>query len=152
MKKTTSWIIGVIAVLVLIVAGAGIYRFNFTDGGDVVPPTTKLVEYKDLIKVSSLFADEKIISPLIIKGEARGGWYFEGSFPVVLTDWDGAIIAQGVAQADGEWMTTEFVPFTATLKFAKPSYGDRGFLILKNDNPSDLRQYDDSLEIPILFK
>ena len=95
--------------------------------------------------------DDKISTPLIIKGEAKGTWYFEASFPVVLTDWDGKIIAQGVAKAESDWMTTNFVPFTVTLNFTKPSYGQNGFLILKKDNPSGLSQNDDSLEIPINF-
>ena len=103
------------------------------------------------IFVSSPVPNTVITSPLVVKGEAKGGWYFEGSFPVTLTNWDGEIIAQGVAQAQGEWMTPNFVPFTATLNFTKPSYGQNGFLILKKDNPSDLRQFDDLLEIPVSF-
>jgi len=87
-----------------------------------------------------------------VKGEARGNWYFEASFPVVLTDWDGLIIASGVATAEGNWMTTDFVPFTATLDFTKPNYGSNGSLILKKDNPSGLPENDDSLEIMVKFK
>jgi len=132
--------------VVLLIALVAVIKFNFTSSGDIVPVT-----YKDVITVSSPLPEDKITSPLIIKGEARGTWYFEGSFPVVLTDWDGLIIAQGIATAEGEWMTTDFVPFTSTLNFTKPSYGATGSLILKKDNPSDLRQYDDALEIPVKF-
>ena len=96
--------------------------------------------------------NDQINSPLLIKGEARGTWFFEASFPVVLTDWDGKIIARGIAQAEGDWMTTGFVPFTATLDFTKPSYGKNGFLILKKDNPSGLPQNDASAEIPVRFE
>ena len=80
-------------------------------------------------------------------------WFFEASFPVVLTNWDGLIIAEGIATAQGEWMTTEFVPFEATLKFIvdKNAYSNRGFLILRKDNPSGLPEHDDALEIPIMF-
>ncbi len=104
------------------------------------------------IHVSYPISKDEIVSPLVIKGEAKGTWYFEASFPVVLTNWDGLIIAQGVAQAEGDWMTENFVPFTANLTFEKPSYGKNGFLILKKDNPSDLPQNDDSIEIPVNFK
>lgn len=97
-----------------------------------------------------------VASPLSLSGRARGTWYFEGSFPVVLTDWDGKIIAQGPATAQSEWMTTAFVPFTATLTFTTPpsgnSHSDRGYLILKKDNPSGLPEHDDALEIPVYFK
>lgn len=98
-----------------------------------------------------------IFSPLEIKGYARGNWFFEADFPIILTDWDGKIIAEGIAQANGEWMTTDFVPFKANLDFTSPyKEGDRAFmrngsLILRKDNPSGLPENDDALEIGILF-
>jgi len=94
---------------------------------------------------------DEISSPLVLTGEASG-WYFEGSFPVFLVNWDGLIIAQGIATAKGDWMTPSFVPFEATLTFTKPDYKDNGALILKKDNPSGLPQYDDALEFSIIFK
>ena len=84
----------------------------------------------DLIRVTSPEPYEFIESPLIVTGEARGYWFFEASFPVTLVDWDGLIIAEGYATAEGDWMTEEFVPFTATLEFEVPAYGVRGTRIL----------------------
>lgn len=113
------------------------------------------------------FADDKVIlefplpgalvtSPLTVRGKARGTWFFEASFPVVLTDWDGRIIANGIAQAESDWMTTEFVPFRAVLTFTEPPGGegipDTGKLILKKDNPSGLPEHDDAREIPVRFR
>ncbi len=98
-----------------------------------------------------------IESPLTLSGLARGYWYFEADFPVVLVNWDGLIIAEGIATAQDEWMTEEFVPFTATLEFTNPyNAGDpdfmqRGAIILQRDNPSGLPENDDALEIPIRF-
>jgi len=106
----------------------------------------------DLIRIDSPRPNQEIESPLIIKGEARGYWFFEGDFPVVLTDWDGLIIAQAIAQAKGEWMTQDFVQFEALLEFEKPGYSDKGSLILQKDNPSGLPENDDALEIPVIFK
>lgn len=105
----------------------------------------------DKIKLTSPLPGAVIKSPLTVKGEARGSWFFEASFPVILTNWDGLIIAEGIATAEGDWMTTEFVPFTARLEFKIPEYKNNGFLILKKDNPSGLPEYDDALEIPVLF-
>jgi len=104
------------------------------------------------IRVTSPEVGEAISSPLIIEGEARGKWFFEASFPVVLTNWDGLIIAEGIATAEGEWMTENFVPFKAELEFIKPEYGERGALILKKDNPSGLPEHDDAIEIPLTFE
>ncbi len=112
------------------------------------------VEKMNLIRLTTPRPGNTVSSPLIIKGEARGNWFFEASFPVMITDWDGLIIGEGYAQADGEWMTSEFVPFTATLKFtqATTTHSNRGTLILKKDNPSGLPEHDDALEIPVLIK
>ncbi len=107
---------------------------------------------EDRIVVTSPLPGEKIESPLSIQGRAKGSWYFEGDFPVLLTDWDGLIIAQGIATAQGEWMTQELVPFTCRLTFETPSYGQRGTLILRKDNPSDKPALDDALEIPVRFE
>ena len=96
--------------------------------------------------------NQEITSPLTITGEAKGTWFFEASFPVILTDWDGKIIVQGTAKAKGDWMTENFVPFEANLQFIKPGYKNTGSLILKKDNPSGLPQNDAALEIPVLFK
>jgi len=113
------------------------------------------VEKSDLIRLTSPLPNATVSSPITITGEARGNWYFEASFPIFLTDWDGKIIAQGIATAQGEWMTTEFVPFKATLKYNfadAGQYSNRGTLILKKDNPSGLPEHDDALEIPVMLK
>ncbi|MDO8483221.1 MAG: Gmad2 immunoglobulin-like domain-containing protein [bacterium] len=111
------------------------------------------LEKTNLIRIDSPRPNQSLKSPLIITGKARGNWFFEASFPVMLTDWDGRIIAQGIATAKSEWMTTEFVPFEATLDFTvdKNAYSNRGTLILRKDNPSGLPEHDDALEIPVMF-
>ncbi len=118
------------------------------------------IEKADLIRLDGLRPNETIMSPLIVRGEARGNWFFEASFPLILTDWDGKIIAESFAQAKDNWMTSEFVPFEGTLVFENPvfpgtdenHFSRRGALILKKDNPSGLPENDDALEVPIMFK
>lgn len=104
----------------------------------------------DRIRVSSVSANQLIKSPLVVSGQARGSWYFEASFPVELLDGTGKRIALVPAQAQGDWMTTNFVPFTATLSFAKPATAT-GTLILRNDNPSGLPENALELRIPVRF-
>ncbi len=108
----------------------------------------------NLIRLNSPRPNQTIQSPVLITGEARGVWFFEASFPVFLTNWDGLIIAQGIATAKGDWMTNNFVPFEATLTFIadKNVYSNRGTLILRKDNPSGLPQNDDALEIPVIIQ
>lgn len=107
----------------------------------------------NIIRLNTPIPNQIIQSPLVIKGEARGSWFFEASFPVVLTNWDGLIIAQGIAKAKSNWMTSDFVPFEAILTFSidKKTYNNKGTLILKKNNPSGLPKNDNSFEIPIIF-
>lgn len=104
------------------------------------------------IKVITPKQGAEVSSPLKVEGIARGMWYFEATFPIVVVNWDGLIIAEGFAEAQGDWMTEDFVPFVGTLTFTKPEYGERGAIILQKSNASGLPENDDAIEIPILFK
>ena len=91
-------------------------------------------------------------SPMEITGRAPGNWFFEASAPVTLTNWDGLIIAESYVQAEGEWMTTDYVPFRGTITFTENNLYNRGFLIFKKDNASGLPEHDDSAEMMIKIK
>ena len=134
---------------------------NGKDVADGVPRellntyATSARDKKDLILVTNPVAGATIHSPLTVSGEARGTWFFEASFPLILTDWDGRILAQGYASAEGDWMTEEFVSFTGTLEFTalgNDIYSHRGTLIFKKDNPSGLPEHDDALEMPVMIE
>lgn len=107
-------------------------------------------EKDNLIRVTTPLPNAVVRSPLTIGGEARGTWYFEATFPVKLLDANGKELAAIPAQAQGEWMTENFVPFTATLAFPKPET-KTGVLVLQKDNPSGLPANDDELRIPVIF-
>lgn len=107
---------------------------------------------QNLIVVVSPIKNAEISSPLVISGRARGMWFFEGSFPVILLDSYRNTIAEGHASAQGEWTTAEFVKFLGTLEFNNYIKGQKGYLVLKKDNASGLPEFDDSLEIPVTFK
>jgi len=106
----------------------------------------------DLIYVESPLPGSRVASPLRIRGYARGNWFFEGDFPVVLADTNGKVIAKWYATAKKGWMTETFVPFESVIKFKSPLSGNKGTLFLKKDNPSDRQEFDDALEIPVFFK
>lgn len=136
-----------IIIIILIIVGFGV-AWKLTK--KEAPP---LVSKTDLIRINSPRPNQIIQSPLTITGEARGSWFFEASFPVVLTNWDGLIIAQGIATAKSDWMTADFVPFEAKLTFTvdKNSYSNKGTLIFRKDNPSGLPEHDDAFEIPVVL-
>lgn len=124
--------------------------------------TGEINSKNDLIRVDEPVRMSVISSPLTFRGQARGSWFFEAVFPVVLVNWDGVIIAETEAKAvldpsdpNSTWMTEDFVAFEGTIEFTEPSWEDdfskRGALIFQKSNPSDLPENDDALEIPILF-
>jgi hypothetical protein len=107
--------------------------------------------HSDLIMIDTPQAGAVLSSPLTISGKARGQWYFEASFPVKLLDDKGNVVVQIPVQAQGDWMTTEFVPFTAKLEFVAPT-SSTGTLVFEKDNPSGLPENDKKVEIPVRFR
>jgi hypothetical protein len=114
------------------------------------------LEKMNLIRLDSPRPNQTISSPAIVTGEARGYWFFEADFPIFVVDWNGQIIGQGYASAEGEWMTEEFVPFRGTVTFdtsqIQNQYSNRGALILQKSNASGLPEHDDALEIPVVLE
>lgn len=105
---------------------------------------------EDLITVASPLPFARISSPIEVSGEARGEWYFEASFPVQVLDANGSLIGQGIAEAQGDWMIEDFVPFKATISFEDSSTAT-GTIVLRKDNPSGLPENDDELRVPVSF-
>ncbi len=100
------------------------------------------------IIVESPFPGAVTGKEFLVTGRARGTWYFEASFPIELVDKNGTRIATGIAQAQSEWMTEDFVAFKATVR-APASYIGPATLILRKDNPSGLPEHDASVSFPI---
>lgn len=113
--------------------------------------TSAAVPADTLVRLATPAPGDTVTSPLTLRGEARGSWYFEASFPVRLLDADGREIAATYASAQGEWMTREFVPFASSVTFVSPPAGSPGTLVLVKDNPSDQRELDDERRIPVVF-
>lgn len=105
------------------------------------PVTTNIV-------IDALTAGSVVNSPLTITGKAKT-WYFEGSFPVKVVDANGNVLAEAPAQAQGEWMTTEFVPFEVTLSFIPTT--QQGTIVFQKDNPSGLPDKNEEYQLPVQF-
>ncbi|MEX2145124.1 MAG: Gmad2 immunoglobulin-like domain-containing protein [Candidatus Spechtbacterales bacterium] len=123
---------------------------RLSDGRTFVDYIGNELEKMDLIRIDNPRPNQVISSPLIVSGEARGYWFFEASFPVRLYDANGNEIALAIAQAQGDWMTEDFVPYEAVLEFTTPSTST-GVLILEKDNPSGLSENEDDLFVPVKF-
>lgn len=151
MKKLILLILIVLAVLYFVMrddeAAPNPVVYTTPSSGTTTPNTPAS---HPMIKVSSPLPNTSVESPLLISGEARGNWYFEASFPVKVLDASGKQIGVGYATADGEWMTTNFVPFKGTITFTSPRT-ETGTLVLQKDNPSGLPEHDDEVRVPIRF-
>ena len=66
-------------------------------------------------------------------------------------DKNSKLLGTGIAQAQSDWMTEEFVPFQAMLEFEIPITKE-GTLVLEKDNPSGLAEHVDELRVPIRFQ
>lgn len=108
------------------------------------------LEKMDLITITSPRPNGIITSPVIITGQARGTWFFEGNFSIQLEDVLGVIIGQAIATSTSDWMTEDFIPFSATLTFDELAYGP-GKLYLNKNNPSDNVDLSDQLIVPVDF-
>lgn len=103
------------------------------------------------VRVAAPVAGQLVTSPFVVRGEARGGWYFEATFPVTLLDADGNVVVSHYAQAQGEWMTNDFAPFMSTLNFDAPATAT-GTLVLSRSNASGLPEHDAEVRIPVRFR
>ncbi|MFA6536254.1 MAG: Gmad2 immunoglobulin-like domain-containing protein [Candidatus Paceibacterota bacterium] len=104
----------------------------------------------DSVKISEPLPDILLADQIRISGFARGNWFFEASFPIELRDGSDKVVGQTIATAKTDWMTTEFVPFEASLTLPKHLLG-RGAIVFKKDNPSGLPEFDDYVTLPVLF-
>jgi len=104
------------------------------------------------IVVDNIKDNQTISNPIQIRGKARGSWFFEGSFPIKLVDVNANVLGTAIATAEGEWMTTDFVNFTAHLEYNKSTSTSRALLILSKDNPSGIPEFDQSIFIPVILK
>ena len=151
-----------IIFLSLLVVGGSLYLLAKEPRQGEVPVLAKLASSTSLAlteknseelvlpTVVTPLPNAKITSPFTITGSAVGNWFFEASFPIVLKDADGIVLATTSAVAQSDWMVTTPVPFTATLTFATAT-ASTGVLILRKDNPSGLMENDAQIEIPVTF-
>lgn len=120
------------------------------DGQTFIEDIGNELEKLDFIRIDKPRPNELIKSPLEIKGEARGTWFFEADFPIKLIDADNNELGVGFARTSSDWMTEDFIPFEATLEFQTPTT-EKGILILEKDNPSGLPENADELRVPVFF-
>ena len=135
-----------ILILLIILLSAGAY-FALRGSNEAVTPAPSESE---MIRITAPASGGTVSSPLTVTGEARGNWYFEASFPVRVIDANGRELGIAPIQAQGEWMTTNFVPFSGSVSFATSTTAT-GFVVFEKDNPSGLPENDAEVRVPVRF-
>lgn len=102
------------------------------------------------VVVSYPLPGDIVTSPLEVEGRALGKWFFEAVIPLSLVTEEGEEIVRYYGEAESNWMSEDFVPFSGVLEFSTEA--SRGYLIVERDNPSGLPEHDAQISIPIKFK
>lgn len=146
----------IIAILVLIIIGAGA-AYYFQQGGtsNTGDEPLSAIEWDnataDDIRLDFPEPNATLGRTFTVTGAARGPWYFEASFPVQVVSNGGTILLDTFAEAQGDWMTEEFVAFSKEITVPEGYTGD-AWLVLHRDNASGLPENDKSVSIPIVIK
>lgn len=152
----------ILLAVILVIAGAILYGKISPSPKITVSPTitqtssptltpSLTIREESQIIVTNPLPNQVVSNPMQISGKAPGNWFFEGVAPAKLADSNGTTIATGQIKAQGDWQTTNQVPFTGELSFDKPKTST-GILILQNDNPSGNLETSQKVEILIRFR
>ncbi len=154
MKKTEIYISFILLSLAFVVLLLTLYPYRrestLLQQQVKVIPTVTVIPTNSPVIILSPNLSQPFKSPQRIVGLIDKSWVFEGSFPIKLFDSQNKILFDGIASAPN-WLEGEekLTDFSATLKFSTTSL--RGYLKIKNDNPSGLPQNDKNFNIPIIF-
>jgi hypothetical protein len=100
------------------------------------------------IRIENPTAGSTVSFPIEITGEAKGNWFFEAEFTVRLVQ-NGNELALAIVKAQDEWMTSDYVPFSATMNFDTEGHTGEASLVFKNSNPSGNPELDKEFTIPV---
>ncbi|HEY9586109.1 MAG TPA: Gmad2 immunoglobulin-like domain-containing protein [Candidatus Paceibacterota bacterium] len=116
---------------------------------EVTPPTNAITNPK--VHVYFPTPGTTVSTPIAFSGEARGSWFFEGSFPVEVRNITGKTIAKSNAVTRDEWITEEFVSFEGDILLLPQTPSGPLFLVLKKDNSSGDPTKDEEVIVPVNY-
>jgi hypothetical protein len=142
---------GLFLLLIVVVgAGAAYWYLGRSDGMGSAGTTEYTSKHGSAVTVTSPKGGDVVTSPLTVVGVVPGTWSFEANVPLEILDANHKPVASGHGTVKGDWMTEKPVNFEGTVTFKAP-VTDRGFLVVRKDNPSDDEATNDSVEVPIRF-
>lgn len=140
--RYTNKIIFILIILIILLFAFNFYQRYLT--------LKKIKDAENLIIIESPKPYEKVSNPLLIKGKARGYFFFEATFPIKIVDESGNILMSDFIETKEDWMTENFVSFE---KYLNLDFGNikRGFIIFEKANPSGLKENQFEISIPVYF-
>lgn len=144
----------ILALVLASAAGTAIFlNINSNKSADSGRSRQPFVAARGSVRLRSPLPNDTVGNFFEINGEAKGSWFFEASFPVLLVDKDDRQLGQAPAEALGNWMTEDYVPFRAAMKLSDgiAAVGERARLILSKSNPSGQPENDEKVEIPVVL-
>ncbi|MES3031792.1 MAG: Gmad2 immunoglobulin-like domain-containing protein [Patescibacteria group bacterium] len=112
---------------------------------------TKILGNKDDLVSFSIWPDSKVHGVVSYRGVIKGAYFFEANIRINILDLNKNLLKSSNAMATDEWMTSGPVSFEGNMDFSGLPKGPAYFEI-HNDNPSDLRENDKSILIPIVIE
>lgn len=148
--EKTSKTLALVAAILIGLAVLGYYGLQRTPSS-ATPGTSVTPGAQDLIVVTGPQRGAEVSGTFDVVGSARGTYFFEATFPVTVYDAQGKMLVQTYAQAEGEWMTESFVPFTSHVVLPE-AYSGPVTVVLAKDNPSGLPENDFSITFPLTVR
>jgi len=106
---------------------------------------------KDDLVSFSIVPGSKVRGLVSYRGVIKGAYFFEANIVINILDVNKKLLKASNAMAVGDWMTSGPVNFEGNIDFSSLPKGS-AYIQIHNDNPSDMRQYDKSVLIPIVIE
>ena len=148
----------IIVIIALLAVGGGAYyagthrqiEKNSANNISAVPAESKIEGNKDDLISFSVSSGDAVSGVLNFSGTVKGAYFFEGNIGVAILDGNKKLLKQGHGDSTSDWMTTGPVSFAGAIDLTGLPPGP-GYIEISNDNPSDRRDLDKFIYIPIII-
>jgi hypothetical protein len=111
-------------------------KINIENQNQVSDFTNEVLGNKDDLVLFSIKPGQEVSGKMIVTGEVKGGYFFEGNILVNILDINKNVLKKSYGTATTDWMTTEPVSFTFNIDFTGLILGP-AYIEVQNDDPSD---------------
>ncbi|OGF95124.1 hypothetical protein A3I95_00820 [Candidatus Nomurabacteria bacterium RIFCSPLOWO2_02_FULL_44_12] len=112
---------------------------------------TQILGNKDDLVSFSILPGSRVHGVTSYQGVVKGAYFFEANIGIAITDTNKKVILQDHANATTDWMTSGPVSFGGSIDVSGLPKGD-AYLVIQADNPSDMRENDKFIFIPIVIE